>query len=142
MGGKTLGIGNRPAGGVGVELVVPAIDVCEGKSVLVAVSGVIVVVDEHTDFCIEEVKGVVVVGEEFKVIPAEEGAHCVNSPSIVVANEDEVSVRLSRVGLKEEEVNLSAVIRNGIVSLSERVKVEDIRTNDGSKPSVFLVDVA
>ena len=42
---------------------------------MVAVSGGIGVVDKHTDFCVEEVKGVVVVGEEFKVIPAEEGAH-------------------------------------------------------------------
>ena len=100
------------------------------------------VVDKHTDVCVEEVKGVVVVGEELKVISAEEGAHCVYSPGVVVADEDEVSVRLSRVGLKEEEVNLSSIIRNNIVSLSKIVSVEDICADDGSKPAVFLVDVA
>ena len=49
---------------------------------------------------------------------------------------------LSRVGLKEEEVNLSAVIRSNIVSLSKIVSVEDICADDGSQPSVLLVDVA
>lgn len=100
------------------------------------------VVDQHADVLVKEVKSVVVVSEELIVIPAEESFEAIKCPGIVIPDENEVAVSLPGVGLKEEEVDLASICRSSKVCLVEIVSVKNISTDDGSQPSVLLIDVA